>query len=111
MIPKDPECAFYMGRTQLELGNLSEASDNFQTLTRDYPKFKPAFYYLGLSLGQQQQLGDAHYYLGVYYLKKRDFKKALVQLKQALKHMEDVERRKKVEGWVAKMEGKDKKKK
>jgi len=111
MIPKDPECAFYMGRAQMEMGNLSEASDNFRSLTQNYPKFKPAFYYLGQSLGQQQQLGEAHYYLGVYYLKKRDFKNALVQLKQALKHIQDADRRQQVEGWVAKMEGTDKKKK
>ena len=111
MIPNDPECAFYMGRTQMELGNMPEASNNFQALTVNYPKFKPAFYYLGQSLGQQQQLGEAHYYLGVYYLKKREFKKALVQLKQALKHIQDAEKREQVEGWVAKMEGRDKKKK
>ena len=111
MIPNDPECAFYIGRTQMEMGNMREASDNFQALTVNYPKFKPAFYYLGQSLGKQQQLGEAHYYLGVYYLKKRDFKKALVQLKQALKHIQDAEKREQVEGWVAKMEGQDKKKK
>lgn len=110
MISKDPECTFYLGRTQMELGNLPEAVDNFQQLTVQYPKFIPAFYYLGQSLGQQQQLGDAHYYLGVYYLKKRDFKNALVQLKQALKHMKDADRRKQIEGWVAKMEGQGKKK-
>ena len=111
MIPNDPECAFYIGRTQMEMGNMREASDNFQALTVNSPKFKPAFYYLGQSLGKKQQLGEAHYYLGVYYLKKRDFKKALVQLKQALKHIQDAEKREQVEGWVAKMEGQDKKKK
>jgi predicted Zn-dependent protease len=111
MIPKDPECAFYQGRTQLELGNLSEATDYFQKLTRQNPKFTPAYYYLGQSLGQQQQLGDAHYYLGVYYLKKRDYKNAAVQLKQALKHVEDADKREQIEGWLAKMGGQGKKKK
>jgi len=89
MIPKDPECAFYMGRTQMEMGNLQEATDKFLILTQQYPKYTPAFYYLGQSLGQQQKIGEAHYYLGVYYLKKREFKNAVVQLKQALKHLED----------------------
>ena len=111
MIAKDPECAFYLGRTQMELGNLPEATEKFQTLTVHYPKFTQAYYYLGQSLGQQQQIGDAHYYLGVYYLKKRDFKNALIQLKQALKHMDDADKRQQAEGWVAKMEGKGKKKK
>ena len=110
MIPKDPECTFYLGRTQMELGNLTEATANFQTLTQQYPKFTPAYYYLGQTLGQQQQLGDAHYYLGVYYLKKRDFKNAKIQLQQAMRHLEDADRRKQVEGWLAKMTGKKKKK-
>ena len=111
MIPKDPECTFYLGRTHLELGNLAEATENFNKLTQQYPKFTPAYYYLGQSLGQQQQLGDAHYYLGVYYLRKRDRKNAMVQLKQALKHLEDADKRKKVEGWLAKMSDQGKKKK
>jgi predicted Zn-dependent protease len=109
MIPKDPECKFYLGRTQLETGNLAEATANFRALTREYPKYTPAYYYLGQSLGQQQQLGEAHYYLGVYHLKKRDFKNAKIQLKQALKHMQDTGKRKQVENWLAKMEGKKKK--
>jgi len=110
MIPQDPECTFYIGRTQMELGNLPEAIDNFKKLTQQNPKFIPAYYYLGQSLGQQQQLGDAHYYLGVYYLRKRDFKNATVQLKQALKHVEDADKRKQIEGWLADLSGKGKKK-
>ena len=111
MIPKDPECIYYLGRTQLEMGDLQSATDNFHSLTQQYPKFTPAFYYLGQSLGQQQKLGDAHYYLGVYYLKKREFKNAMIQLRQALKHLDDADRRNQVEGWLAKLSGDDKKKK
>ena len=111
MLRKDPECRFYLGRTQLEMGDLPAATDNFRQLTQQYAKYNPAFYYLGQSLGQQQQLGEAHYYLGVYYLKKRDFKNAYVQLKQALKHIKDADRREEVENWLAQLEGKGKKKK
>ncbi len=109
MIPDDPECLFYIGRTQMELGNLAEASDNLLKLTRQRPDFTQAYYFLGQSLGQQQKLGDAHYYLGVFYLRKRDFKNAKIQLKQALKHQQDDERRKKINEWLSKMSGKDKK--
>jgi predicted Zn-dependent protease len=111
MIPKDPECAFYLGRVQMELGNLPEAIDILHKLTEQYPKYTPAYYYLGQSLGQQQQLGEAHYYLGVYYLRKRAYKNALVQLKQALKHLQDDDKRQQIEGWLVKMEGPKKKKK
>jgi TolA-binding protein len=110
MLPKDPECAFYLGRTNLEVGNLTEASDNFLKITQQFPQYTPAFYYLGQSLGKQQQLGDAHYYLGVYYLRKREFKKAMVQLKQALKHQQDADKRKQIEDWMAKMSGQGAKK-
>ncbi len=109
MIPDDPECLFYISRTQMELGNLTEASDNLLKLTRQRPDFTQAYYFLGQSLGQQQKLGDAHYYLGVFYLRKRDFKNAQIQLKQALKYNQDDERRKKINEWLGKMSGKDKK--
>jgi predicted Zn-dependent protease len=106
MIPEDPECLFFLGRTQMEQGDLTAATENFFKVTRQYPQFTPAFYYLGQSMGQQQKLGDAHYYLGIFYLRKRDFKNAKVQLAQALKHTQDPERRKKIEEWLGKLEGK-----
>jgi predicted Zn-dependent protease len=108
MIPDDPECLFYLGRTQMELGDLIEASDNLLKLTRQHPNFTQAYYFLGQSLGQQQKLGDAHYYLSIFYLRKRDFKNAKIQLKQALKYPQDDERRKKINGWLSKMSGKAK---
>jgi len=93
MIPDDPECLFYLSRTQMELGNLAEASDNLLKLTRQHPDVTEAYYFLGKSMGQQQKLGDAHFYLAVFYLKKRDLKNASVKLKQALKYPQDDERK------------------
>jgi predicted Zn-dependent protease len=110
MIPDDAECLFYLSRTQMELGNLAEASDDLLKLTRQYPDFTQAYYFLGQSLGQQQKLGDAHYYLSVFYLRKRDFKNAKFQLKQALKHPQDDERRKKINEGLSERSGKDKNK-
>ncbi|NNL76602.1 MAG: M48 family metalloprotease [Desulfobacterales bacterium] len=101
MIPEDPECLFFLGRTQMELGDLPAASDNFIKLTRQHPHFAPGFFYLGQSLGQQQKLGDAHYYLGIFHYKKRDYKNAVIQLKQALKHKQAPERRQKIEKWLS----------
>ena len=103
MIPEDPECLFYLGRTQMELGNLADASDRLLKLTRQFPRFTPAYYFLGQSLGKQQQLGDAHYYLGVFYLRKRNYKNATIQLKQALKHIQDDEKRKQIQDWLGKL--------
>ena len=111
LMPKDPDCIYYLGRTQLEMGNLTEAADNFLMLTRQYPQFPEAYYYLGQSVGKQENLGDAHYYLGVYYLKKRDNKNAEIQFKQALKLVQDEEKRKEIEKWIAQIRGEGGKKK
>ncbi|MGD8290901.1 MAG: M48 family metalloprotease [Desulfobacterales bacterium] len=110
MIPDDPECLFYLGRTQMEMGELANASEKLLKLVRQYPEFTEAYYFLGQSMGQQQKLGDAHYYLGVFYLRKRDFKNAKVQFNQALKHPQDDQKRKKIRDWLGQMSGKGKKK-
>ncbi len=109
MIPKNPECKFYLARTQMEMGDLAGASQRLLQVTREFPRFNQAYYFLGQSLGKQQQLGDAHYYLGVYYLRKRDFKNAQVQLKLALKHSRDDEKRRQIQDWLARMNPKKKK--
>lgn len=107
MIPDDADCLFYQGRTQMEMGNLDNATEILLKLTRKHPEYAPAFYFLGQSLGQQQKLGDAYYYLGIFYLKKRDYKNAQVQLKQALKHQQDDEKKKKINEWLSKLSGKE----
>ena len=112
MIPKDPECQFYLGRTLLEMGDLAGASEQLLQVTREFPRFVQAYYFLGQSLGKQQQLGDAHYYLGVFYLRKRDFKNAKIQLQLALKYSQDDEKREQIQNWLTAMSPKkDKKKK
>ncbi len=113
MKPKDPECILYLGRTQLEMGQFKDASANFQSLIDNYPKFKHGFYFLGQSLGKEGKLGDAHYFLGIYYLKERDFKSATVHFKRALKYTEGdkPERRQELEKILAKLQPKKSKKK
>jgi predicted Zn-dependent protease len=105
MIPEDPECIFFLGRTQMEQGDLSASTDNFLKVIRHNPRFTSAYFYLGQSMGKQQNLGDAHYYLGVYYQRKSDYQNARIQFKQALKHSQDPERRKKIEEWLSDLSG------
>jgi predicted Zn-dependent protease len=109
MIPKNPECKFYLARTQMEMGDLAGASQRLLQITREHPRFTQAYYFLGQSLGKQQQLGDAHYYLGVFYLRKRDFKNAKTQLQLALRHSQDDEKRQQIQDWLARMNPKKKK--
>jgi predicted Zn-dependent protease len=112
MMPKDPECQFYIGRTLMEMGDLEGASQRFLEVIREFPRFVQAYYFLGQSFGKQQKLADAHYYLGVFYIRKRDFKNAKVQLQLALKHSPDDDKREQIQTWLSAMSGKkDKNKK
>jgi len=111
MISDDPECLFYLGRTQLELGNLAEASDYLYRLTREYSQFTEGYYFLGQCLGKQQQLGEAHYYLGVFYLRRMDRENAMIQLQQALKHIQDDKKREQIQDWLSQLGGKEDKNK
>ena len=111
MISDDPECLFYLGRTQLELGDLAKASEYLYRLTREYPQFIQGYYFLGQCLGKQQQLGEAHYYLGVFYLRSMDRKNAMIQLQQALKHIQDDKKREQIQDWLSQLGGKEDKNK
>jgi beta-barrel assembly-enhancing protease len=97
MIPNDPECNFYLARTRMELGQMQEATNILLNLIQQHAQFAPAFYYLGQSLGNQGNLGEAHYYLGIYYVKKRDVKSAVAQFQLALKHQQNPEKRAQIE--------------
>ncbi len=100
MIPDDPECLFYLGRTLQETGRGSEAIALFNGIVQRTSSFREAYYFLGKSLGEQGNLADAHYYLGLYHLKGRDYKTAAAQFRQALKHMGDTEQRERVERYL-----------
>lgn len=106
MKPDDPECVLYLGRTQVEMGQLKAASANFQSLVEKYPQYVYGYFFLGDSLGKEGNLGDAHYYLGIFYLKQRDLKSAIVHFKRALKHTQadQQERRQKIEEMLAKLQ-------
>jgi beta-barrel assembly-enhancing protease len=86
MIPEDPDTLFFLGRTQQELGRPSEAIAGYTAVIQKTPDYRDAYYFLGQILGQQGALADAHYYLGVYHLRARDFKTAAIQFKQSLRN-------------------------
>jgi predicted Zn-dependent protease len=96
MIPEDPECLFYLGRTQMELGDAQRAGSLFADLTNRYPDFQESYYFLGQSLGMQGKMADAHYTLGLYYLKKGDSRSARTQLQRALTYADTAEEKEKI---------------
>ncbi len=103
MKPEDSECILYLGRTLLEIGQFKAASDYFHLLLKKHPAYTEGYYLLGQSMGKEGNLGEAHYYLGIFYLRKREFKSATVHFKRALKNTDDIERRQKIEEMLTKL--------
>lgn len=104
MIPEDPDTLFYLGRTQQELGRRSEAVALYSAVIQKAPDYRDAYYFLGQNLGQQGALADAHYYLGIYHLRARDFKTAAAQFKQSLRNSDAPEKRERAERLLKQVE-------
>ena len=105
MIPDDAECGLFLGELQLELGAFDDASAVFLDIVKKNPTYTQAYYFLGQSLGKQGDLADAHYYLAVFHARKRDYQTAIVQLRRALKHAKDPEKKAKIEKALKELEG------
>ena len=104
LIPDDADCGLYLGQTYMEMGLLDEASPVLREVVEKHPGYTKAYFILGQSLGKQGNLGDAHYYLGVYHTRKGDYKTAVAQYRRALKYVKDVERRTKIEKRLKRLE-------
>jgi predicted Zn-dependent protease len=104
MIPEDPDTLFYMGRTQQELGRSAEAVALYTAVIQKTPDYRDAYYFLGQNLGKQGALADAHYYLGIYHLRARDFKTAATQFKQSLRNSDAPEKRERAERLLKQVE-------
>jgi predicted Zn-dependent protease len=111
IFPNNPEARFFLGRTQLESGKLQQAASNFQTLINQNPGYKQVYYFLGMTYGKQGKLADAHYSLGVYYLKKGDPANASKQFERALSKTENEAQRQKIEKLLKKINPKGQNKK
>jgi predicted Zn-dependent protease len=104
--PKDPEGWFLLGRAQTETGDLQAALDSFKTLENTAPDYLPGIYHLGETYGKLGNLGEAHYYLGIYYIKKGRFKNAKFHLNRALNLLAaDPERRLTIEKALKEISG------
>ncbi len=90
MLQDDPDCLFYFGRAQLEAEKYKDAAKTFKIIEKKYPDYDiRTFYYLGESYGKQGITGDAHYYLGFFYYKKKDLNNAFFHLTRASEHITD----------------------
>ena len=97
LIPDDSETLFFLGRTQIGLGKPDEAVLTFEKLLSINPDYTQALYFLGEICGKQKKLDKAHYYLGMYYKNKKQYKNARFHLSRALKIIKDQDKRQKIE--------------
>lgn len=80
----------YQASAHLELGNLPESKNLFNAIIDKEPSLYPeAYYRLANIMSLEKNPGDSHYYLGVYYSKINDNKKALVHLNKALDRLKN----------------------
>jgi tetratricopeptide (TPR) repeat protein len=96
-IATDPEGLFYLGRTQLALGQFDRAVDSLEALIADYPTYQQAYYFLGETYGKLERTGEAHYYLGLFYFNNREFQIARFHLQRAKKSLNDPAKLKAIE--------------
>ncbi|MEA3279149.1 MAG: M48 family metalloprotease, partial [Thermodesulfobacteriota bacterium] len=97
LIPDDSETLFFLGRTQIGLGKPDEALLTLEKLISINPDYTQALYFLGETYGKQEKLDKAHYYLGMYYKNKKQYKNARFHLYRALKIIKDQDKRQKIE--------------
>jgi predicted Zn-dependent protease len=92
VVPDNPDGLLFLGRSQMEIGKLEEAASTFESILAIKPDYAPAFYFLGEACGRKGKMEDAHFYLGIYYKKKGEWKTAVFHLNRALRDMKDPEK-------------------
>jgi len=104
------ESLFYLGSCQMKMEKLDEAEKTFKALLEKDPEYADAFHVLGEVYYKQGRKGESHYYLGLYYQDKREFKTAIFHLHQALDLTTSPDLKEKIEKKLASMRKKKLKK-
>ena len=86
---KNPEGLFYLGRSQMELGRLEKAGETFRTAIQMDKDYLQVYYFLGETDGRLNNMPDAHYYLGIYYFRKGQYRTARYHLTRARSMLQD----------------------
>ena len=81
----NPEGMFYLGRTQQALNQLENALLSFEWLINSHPDYLQAHYFIGETYGKLERMPEAHFHLGLYSYKKRDYRTARFHLLRAQK--------------------------
>lgn len=81
--PNDRAAIFTLASSYENLGQYDKAIGLFKRLELFEPVRKEIYYHLGVCYGRLNRLAFAHYYLGVYFKKSREFDKARFHLLKA----------------------------
>ena len=98
---KHPEILFYLGRSQAESGETNQAIETLQKLITSYPDFPDGYFFLGQLTGKVGDLPAAHYYLGIFYLKKHKNSNARFHFQRALEKTNDPKLKAKLRNYLA----------
>jgi predicted Zn-dependent protease len=91
----DSQGLLYLGRTFLATGRLDEAAAKFEALVKNgNTAFQQVYYFLGETYSKLKRTAASHYYLGVYYFNKNEYRNARFHLIRAKKELDDPEQRK-----------------
>jgi predicted Zn-dependent protease len=104
-----PENELFLGRTQLEMGQVSAAEITLEKLITHAPGYNDAHYFLGKAYGRQRKEGLAHYHLGLFYYRKRNLRNSMFHLTKAMKKLDDPNKKREVESILKKLKADEKK--
>jgi len=97
MEPENIEGLFFQGRVHLELKNYDKAVKAIQGAVASRQDYKNVVYLLGKLHGKKNNMGKAHYYLGIHHKKEEEWTTAAFHLNRAMEKAVDVNKREEIE--------------
>lgn len=97
----DTERYFYTAMAAEKLGIHDKSTALFKQIIQKEPHYLPALYELGKAAGEQGNLEDAHFYLGIYHNNRREPDTALFHLNKAMELTKDEKRKEQIKKMLA----------
>jgi predicted Zn-dependent protease len=99
---ENTDVLLYMGRAYEALADYHSALNIYKKLEKQNIEDIDIYYNIAMSYGKIKELGNSHYYFGIFFKKKRKFDSATFHLKEALKYFSaDIEKYQEVEKELA----------
>jgi predicted Zn-dependent protease len=82
----NPDALLYLGKVYEATGNYTSAIEIYKELENKKPDEVEMHYNLAVAYGRTNNLGESHYYFGIYFKKKNKNKSALFHFREALNY-------------------------